>query len=179
MSAATCACGVLVPSVKRKSSKKWLANWKTRTPKRSASDDQAGEIARRHISDWATLVHKLEEVQRGKESAMTTWQHNAQDRDLRERDRLTLLAGGRRDMLYGLRVRAKNPGFTTVAVLTLAVCIGANTAIFSVISAVMFKSLPVCDPQRWHTLPAASRAVSRNLRQRASLILSVLQPNRH
>jgi hypothetical protein len=144
-----------------------------------ASDDQAGEIARRHISDWATLVHELEEVQRGKESAMTTWQHNAQDRDLRERGRLTLLAGGRRDMLYGLRVLAKNPGFTTVAVLTLAVWIGANTAIFSVISAVMFKSLPVRDPQRWHTLPAASRTVSQNLRQRASLILSVLQPNRH
>ena len=51
------------------------------------------------------------------------------------------------DVRYGLRLLGKNPGFTTVCVLTLALGIGANTAIFSLIDTVMLKMLPVQHPQ--------------------------------
>ncbi|HVN09781.1 MAG TPA: ABC transporter permease [Patescibacteria group bacterium] len=52
------------------------------------------------------------------------------------------------DIRFGARVLARNPAFASLAVLTLALAIGANTAVFSILDAVMLRSLPVADPGR-------------------------------
>ncbi|MGI8732773.1 MAG: ABC transporter permease [Pyrinomonadaceae bacterium] len=53
-----------------------------------------------------------------------------------------------RDLQYGIRMLAKTPGFTVVAVLSLALGIGANTTVFSLMDAVMLRSLPVQNPEQ-------------------------------
>ena len=63
------------------------------------------------------------------------------------------------DFKFGCRQLIKSPGFTITAVLTLGLAIGANTAVFSLVDAVLLKSLPYPEPER---LAALSRQVVRN-----------------
>ncbi len=53
-----------------------------------------------------------------------------------------------RNVRFAVRVLRKSPGFTAVTMITLALCIGANTAVYSVVDAVLFRPIPYAEPER-------------------------------
>jgi hypothetical protein len=90
-----------------------------------------------------------------------------------------------KDFVYSLRSLLRSPLFTAAAVASLALGIGANTAIFSLLDQVVLRSLPVHDPESLVVLhtdyrrPAAPAAITTNRSSRILCIAICAQPTRH
>ncbi len=84
----------------------------------------------------------------------------------------------RQDIVYALRILRRSPGFTTVALLSLALGIGANTVVFSVLNALLLRPLPIANPGRVYAVnhsggPGESLPNYRDIRDRNSVFESL------
>jgi putative ABC transport system permease protein len=117
------------------------------THRHAADEDVADEV--QHFLDQAAaefVARGLSPEEARRAAKLEVGTVDAMREEIREQGWENVVESFFADLRYGLRMLRKSHGFTTVAVLTLALGIGANTAIFQMIDAVRLRTLPVKDP---------------------------------
>jgi len=129
---------------------------------RGADEAEAEAQACRQIEDWDRMARELSFADRSRaRPRVELWAESKEERLRGKRGGSSMLADALSDARYAIQQLWKNPGFTLVAVLTLAPGIGATSAIFSVIDGVLLRPLPYFEPDRlmrvYETIPQHGR----------------------